>query len=112
MTSLDERVTALEAVVLDPAGDLDALVSRLQERQELLDRVQAADVEALPEPERSHLRERLRTLLGQTERAMQALAKRRDELVQQQQNVVTARTAARGYKPDMQGEKRSLTRRA
>ncbi|MDD9942521.1 MAG: hypothetical protein OXU20_15890 [Myxococcales bacterium] len=102
------QLEELAAVKLDPEGDLQLLVGNLQKRQVLLDQVQKHDMAAIPKSAVDNVREKLTYLHDDTQRALCALAERRKSLANQAEQVVTARHAARGYRPDNPKKSRSV----
>lgn len=112
MTSLQDDIRRLAAIPLKVDGDLQALLRALQERQGLIDRVQKADVSGLTPTQRKHLEGQVNQLLESTQTAATALQARQRDLKQRQGEMLAARQAARGYRPDLPAGKRSLRRNA
>lgn len=106
------QLERLGTIEVDASAELPSLLRALQERQSLLDRVQNADISQLPERLREPARQQLLSLLEGTRTAERALQARQRSLLERQQRLVTGRLTARGYRPDVPANKRSLKRNA
>lgn len=107
------RLSRLEQFKLDD-GNLDAarLGSRLNQRQELIDQLQNFDVSSLPADSRSDLNRRIAQIAQDTQSALDKLSRHFADLKAQKQQIVTARGAARGYRPDIRRASRTVNRKA
>lgn len=97
--ALLEALDALRVADL-PAGD-ERLATRVAERQELLDRLQSFDMSAFPEEVRQQLGERLRAISEDTQVSIERVGQTYEQARKKQGNIVTARGAARGYRPEI-----------
>lgn len=97
--ALLEALDALRVADL-PAND-ERLVARLAERQELLDRLQAFDMGALPAAVRLQVRDRLQTINQDTAVGLERVGQTYEQARKKQGSLVTARGAARGYRPEI-----------
>jgi hypothetical protein len=104
---------ALEACWCDPSIAAPEDVLRLMdERQKLLDDLQALDVTRVDEPARAGLRARLQTIV-ERDRAFAAATERwREELRQQATRIRDGRVAAAGYARAPESETMRLLRKA
>lgn len=113
LQSLRDDVKALDALAVDsPDMRIDELLQRLHERQILVDRIQAAAATILPAAAKSEIASRLERIAEATSSAMAQLHSRVEDMRRRQGQLVTARSAARGYDPDIRRENRTIHREA
>jgi hypothetical protein len=95
-----------------PTADYDEVTAIIERRREILSRINNALLEGGAPAQREELARRIRALYDRDSRLIVALQHQCDEIKKQLDNMVQARSAARGYRPG-EGERPSvLDRRA